>query len=219
MRFLKKLIKIKGQNNQIISPKIRGNGFYDRSPVKITGNNNLVSINPNNQFYKLELIINGNNNSISVDEGCWGSFKIIVNTDNTTIKIGKNCVLRGAECGLWEKGSSLIIGDEVMIARDSRLYVSDFHSIVNINSQEAINQGKFITIGNHVWIGERVFILKNNKIADDIMVAAGSVVTKDLTESHSIYAGNPAKLVKSGVTWNEDKFDDYQEKRNAVTCC
>lgn len=216
MRLFKKLIKIKGQNNQIISPKIKGNGFYDRSPVNITGNNNIVNINPINQFYKLELIISGNNNSISIDEGCWGSLKIIINTDNASIKIGKNCVFRGPECGLWEKGSSLLIGDEVMIARDSRLYVSDFHSIVNISSQEAINQGKFINIGNHVWIGERVFVLKNNQIADDIMVAAGSVVTKDLSESHSIYAGNPAKQVKSGVTWNEDKFDDYQAKRNST---
>lgn len=215
MKLFKKLIKIKGENNQIISQKVKGNGFYDRSPVKITGNQNSINIHPNNKFYKLELIINGNNNSITIDEGCWGSLKLIVNTDNASIKIGKNCVFRGVEAGLWEKGSSLCIGDEVMIARDSRLYVSDFHSIVNINSMEAINQGKFITIGNHVWIGERVLVLKNNQIADDIMVAAGSIVTKDLSESHSIYAGNPARAVKHDVTWDEDKFDDYQAKRIA----
>ena len=139
MKLFKKLIKIKGKNNQLLSPKIKGNGFYDRSPVKITGNQNIINIHPNNKFYKLELIISGNNNHISIDEGCWGSLKIIINTDNASVKIGKNCVFRGVDAGLWETGSSLSIGDEVMIARDSRLYVSDFHSIVNINFMVAIN--------------------------------------------------------------------------------
>ena len=215
MKLFKKLIKIKGTNNQILSPKIKGNGFYDRSPVKIIGNNNVLNIHPNNQFYKLEIIINGSDNSISIDEGCWGSLKIIVDTNNTQVKIGKGCIFRGTECGLWERESSLTLGDEVMAAKDTRLYVSDFHSIIDINSMNAINQGKEITIGNHVWLGERVMVLKNNTIADDVIVAAGSIVTKDLTESHSIYAGNPARLVKSDVTWAEDKFDTYQAKKKA----
>ena len=100
MKLFKKLIKIKGTNNQILSPKIKGNGFYDRSPVKIIGNNNVLNIHPNNQFYKLEIIINGSDNSISIDEGCWGSLKIIVDTNNTQVKIGKGCIFRGTECGL-----------------------------------------------------------------------------------------------------------------------
>ena len=215
MKLFHRLIKIKGKNNQIVSPKIKGNGFYDRSPVKINGNNNLLKINPKNKFYKLEIIISGNNNLVDIDEGSWGSLKIIIDTDNTIVKIGKNGIFRGLECGLWEKGSSLTIGDEIMAARDSRCYVSDFHSIIDINSMNAINQGKFINIGNHVWIGERAMVLKNNSIADDVIVAAGAIVTKDLTESHAIYAGTPARLVKRDITWDENKFDVYQALKNA----
>lgn len=214
MKLFKNFIKINGKDNQIISPKVKGNHFYDRSPVKIRGSNNRIEINPHNQFYKLELIINGSNNLISIDEGCWGSLKIIIDTDNTIVRIGKKCAFRGLECGLWEKGSSLIIGDEVMAAKDSRMYVSDFHAIVDIDSMEAVNQGRNITIGNHVWLGERAMVLKNNRIADDVIVAAGSIVTKDLNESHTIYAGNPAKAVKRGMTWFEDKYDIYQAKRS-----
>ena len=68
MKFFKKLIKIKGRDNQINSPKIKSNRFYDRSPVKIIGNNNIIDIHPNNKFYKLELIISGNNNHISIGD-------------------------------------------------------------------------------------------------------------------------------------------------------
>ncbi len=213
MKLFKKYIKIKGENNQIISPRIKGNRFYDRSPVKIIGSNNRIEIAPENQFYKLELIINGSNNHISIGEGCWGSLKIIIDTDDTVVKIGKNCAFRGLESGLWERGSRLTIGDEVMAAKDSRMYVSDFHAIVDLESGNAINPGSHITVGNHVWIGERAMILKNNTVADDIIIAAGAIVTKDLGESHSIYAGNPAHKVKSGVTWHEEKYDVYQSKR------
>jgi len=216
MKLFKKLIKIKGRNNQLLSPRNKGNRFYDRSPVKIIGDNNRIDIHPDNKFYKLELIISGSNNRISIGEGCWGSLKIIINTDNAEVRIGKGCAFRGLECGLWEKGSSLIIGDEVMAARDSRMYVSDFHAIVDRQTMQPINQGKNITIGNHVWIGERAMILKNNKIADDVIVAAGAIVTKNLDESHTIYAGNPAKAVKHGVTWFEEKYDAYPARKTEL---
>ena len=72
MKLFKKYIKIKGENNQIISPCIKGNGFYDCSPVKIIGSDIRIEIAPENQFYSLELIINCSNNHICIGEGCWG---------------------------------------------------------------------------------------------------------------------------------------------------
>jgi len=50
-------------------------------------------------------------------------------------------------------------------------------------------------IGNHVSIGTNATILPV-KICDNVVIGAGSVVTKDITQS-GIYAGNPAKLVKN----------------------
>jgi acetyltransferase-like isoleucine patch superfamily enzyme len=52
-----------------------------------------------------------------------------------------------------------------------------------------------VKIGNDVWVGERVIILKGVTIGDGAVIAAGSVVTKDVPP-HSIAAGNPAKIVK-----------------------
>ena len=81
---------------------------------------------------------------------------------------------------------------------------------------EPVNQCKHITIGNLLWIGERAMIFKNNRIADDVIVAAGSIVTRDLDESHAIYAGNPAKAVKHNMTWFEEKYDSYLAKKTDV---
>ena len=52
-------------------------------------------------------------------------------------------------------------------------------------------------------------ILKNHSIADNIIVAAHSVVTKDLTQSNAIYAGNPATLKKTNVNWDYRQYDEY----------
>ena len=50
-------------------------------------------------------------------------------------------------------------------------------------------------IGNDVWIGYGATILNGAKIGDGAIIAAGSVVTKDV-EPYSIVGGNPAKLIK-----------------------
>lgn len=50
------------------------------------------------------------------------------------------------------------------------------------------------TVGNRVSIGSNATILPV-RIADDVVIGAGAVVTRDLTE-RGIYAGNPAKLLR-----------------------
>lgn len=56
-----------------------------------------------------------------------------------------------------------------------------------------------IIIGNDVWIGSNVMIMGGIKIGDGAIVAAGSVVTKDV-KSYSIVGGVPAKLIRMRFT-------------------
>lgn len=52
-----------------------------------------------------------------------------------------------------------------------------------------------IVVGNDVWVGTRAIILSGVTIGDGAIVAAGSVVTKDVPP-YAIVAGNPARLVR-----------------------
>lgn len=52
-----------------------------------------------------------------------------------------------------------------------------------------------IKIGNNVWIGANSIILPGVVVEDNVVIAAGSVVTKSL-DSGYIYGGVPAKLIK-----------------------
>jgi maltose O-acetyltransferase len=58
--------------------------------------------------------------------------------------------------------------------------------------------GRPVRIGDRVWTGARVTILPGVTIADDVVVAAGAVVTADCPEP-GVYAGVPARLVRSTV--------------------
>lgn len=60
-------------------------------------------------------------------------------------------------------------------------------------------------IGNDVWIGRNVLILQGVKIGDGAIVAAGSVVTKDV-EPYSIVGGVPAKEIRKRFSDSEIEF-------------
>ena len=64
---------------------------------------------------------------------------------------------------------------------------------------------KPIRIGENVWIGENVRICKGVTIGNNAVIAACSVVTKDVP-ANAIAAGNPAKIVKTDI----DKIDDIK---------
>ncbi len=61
-----------------------------------------------------------------------------------------------------------------------------------------------IEVGNNVFIGCNVTILPNVKIGDNVIIAAGSIVTKDIP-SNSVVGGNPAKKIST--------FNEYVEQR------
>lgn len=105
------------------------------------------------------------------------------------IKIGKNSVIN-AKCLLDGRVGSVVIGDNVDIARETNIFTlehdpnSDYH---NTRSGD-------VTIEDYVWIASRVTILPGIKIGKGAVVATNSVVTKDV-EPGDVVAGIPAKKI------------------------
>ena len=74
-------------------------------------------------------------------------------------------------------------------------------SVGGVENDLLCNPPADISIGRHVWICQDSSILKGVSIGDDSIVAFGAVVTKDCP-ANSIIAGNPAKVVKTGIRWD-----------------
>jgi acetyltransferase-like isoleucine patch superfamily enzyme len=59
-----------------------------------------------------------------------------------------------------------------------------------------------VTIGDHVWIGSRAMIMKGVTIGDGAVIAAGSVVTRDVAAG-TLVGGAPARELRREVSWSK----------------
>ena len=92
-------------------------------------------------------------------------------------------------------GKKITIGDNTLISWDCCILDRDYHAL---NSENEVT--KSVIIGRNVWVGCRSMILKGVTVGDGAVIAAGSVVTKDVPEN-CLVAGNPAKVIATDVVW------------------
>ncbi|MFD2211979.1 maltose acetyltransferase domain-containing protein [Virgibacillus halophilus] len=86
------------------------------------------------------------------------------------------------------------IGDDCFIAPGVHIYTAA-HPIDTRERITGIEYGKPVNIGHHVWIGGRAVINPGVRIGDNVVVASGSVVTKDVP-ANVVVGGNPARIIK-----------------------
>lgn len=98
---------------------------------------------------------------------------------------------------------SISIGHHVVISERVVLRDSDNHLIRDAGDTASDNSPKTapIVIGDHVWIGMNVTVLKGVTIGEGAIVAAGSVVNKEVPP-HCLVGGVPARVIKTNVSWN-----------------
>jgi acetyltransferase-like isoleucine patch superfamily enzyme len=112
--------------------------------------------------------------------------------------------------------TNCIIGDNVIIANKVGIvgkYDHNYQQVgvpIRLSSQIRDKDynwkgiGVVTKIGNDVWIGYGAIVLGGVTIGDGAIIAAGSVVTKDV-DAYSIYGGNPAKKITDRFENNEIK--------------
>lgn len=149
----------------------------------------------------------------------WGVWNIDISGPN--ISIGKNVVFtggRGARMNITSiklgdvegrvevgdnvllmhgirisSASSIVIGDDCMLANFCYLTDADWHDIHD--RTRPIGRSAPIVLEKGAWIGDSAIVCKGVRIGENSIVGAGAVVTKNVPPN-VIVAGNPAKIVK-----------------------
>ncbi|SEA09525.1 transferase hexapeptide (six repeat-containing protein) [Prevotella sp. tc2-28] len=97
----------------------------------------------------------------------------------------------------------ICFGYRVLVSWDTLFMDTDFHYVQDLSDNTIIDNRKPIIVGNHVWIGCRTTIMKNTRINNDSIVAAGTVVVGQYNETNIIIGGCPSRIVKKGINWKE----------------
>lgn len=94
------------------------------------------------------------------------------------------------------------IGNETTVSSDVVMLTHDASVGKIFGKEQASDVFGEINIGSNCFIGARTTILYGVSLADNIIVAAGSVVTKSFEEEYVIIGGNPARVIG---TWEKFK--------------
>lgn len=90
--------------------------------------------------------------------------------------------------------AKVTIGNDVMIGPNTLISTVN-HPITPQGRRDHLGIASPVTIGNDVWLGGNVTILPGVTIGNNVVVAAGAVVTRDVADN-SLVGGVPAKLLK-----------------------
>lgn len=163
--------------------------YFSRVPkilfwkIKYGNNANIAIKQRYGRKFEINLIRGGR---ITLERDIFTRNNDYILVDGGHLKMGKNIFLNNnvsitcLDC--IELGEGCTIANNVVI--------------VDHDHNEGGFETKPIKIGRNVWIGANAVILKGVNIGDNAIVAAGSIVTKDI-ESNTLVAGVPAKVLKT----------------------
>jgi len=113
--------------------------------------------------------------------------------EKSRISIGKRTLASNniAICAM----RSVQIGAGCQIGNEVTIYDCDFHEIDPATRLDSPGEIAPVSIGDNVWLGSRVMVLKGVTIGDNSVVAAGAIVTSSIPPN-VVAAGIPAKVIK-----------------------
>lgn len=117
------------------------------------------------------------------------------------IEVGKN-FFANYNCTILDVGK-VIIGDNCMLAPNVAIYTAG-HPLHPDSRNSGYEYGIDVTIGDNCWIGGNSVICPGVHIGSNVVIGAGSVVTKDIPD-WSVATGNPCRVLRQ-ITEEDRKY-------------
>lgn len=113
------------------------------------------------------------------------------------VSIGNYCHIQ-PDCKLFGDGGGIEIGEGTIFSHEIQVFARnhyyDGEDLKCLPYDERFTCKK-VVIGRYVWVGARATIMAGVSIGEGAVIAAGSVVTKDVPAC-AVVGGNPAKILK-----------------------
>lgn len=123
------------------------------------------------------------------------------------IEVGKNCFIN-YNCTILDN-ARVTLGDNCLLAPNVSIYTAG-HALHPATRAAGYEYGIEVTVGDNVWIGGNTVICPGVHIGSNVVIGAGSVVTRDIPD-WTFAAGNPCRPIRS-IT-EEDRPYYYRDRR------
>lgn len=192
---------ILGNNNRVVP----GNSILLKSSVKISGDDNQVLIESGALLESCTIRLMGNGHKIIIGKNCrLRNVSFWLEDRKDTIRIGADTTIEGAHLAVTEPDGFIHIGEDCMFSYGIDVRNGDSHVILDSDTGERINYPADIHIGNHVWLGAHVQILKGVRIEDGAVIGIRSLVAGNIPAA-SLAAGVPARVIRNNIRWERDR--------------
>lgn len=207
------------------------------SEDQLTNGNRILGTDP--ILKKSKIHFNGKNNILFCEEGVTlFDSSIIFNGDNSIVYLGKNqyqykldvslhsdCVFHMGRDNYINKKMTIclseqkhyFVGNGGLFSFGIFARVADAHLVYQIQSMERINPSKSIYIGDHVWIGQSVMLLKGTQIDSGSIIGAMSVVSGKKIPHNTSWAGNPCHQLGSNLFWDDSCVHTWKEDNTKIS--
>ena len=175
--------------------------YIQKTQMKLTGQKHKITVE--GAIYNSIIEVYGTNNRLVFEEGCQiHDTSIILRGNDLLFYIGKYSTIGGGRFIIMGQSNHITIGMNCMLADHLQIWSTDSHPIYDVD-MNVINPSAPIIIHDGVWIGACVTVLKGVTIGEGAIIVMNAVVTRDVP-SHSVSVGNPAKVIRSNVTWRRE---------------
>lgn len=112
------------------------------------------------------------------------------------VYVGKNSHINHLCCVWAGENSKIILGDNLLMGPGVCIFSGNHSTIKGRPMTLQARKEESIVIGDDVWLGAHSIITAGTHIANGVIVAAGAVVTRSITQEGVIVAGIPAKIIR-----------------------
>lgn len=170
--------------------------------VIFQGENNTLTVAEGANIARLSIRFDCNNGSCAIasSSGVSALQASIRVGEDATVKIGRSVSTTNTMQISAVEGSSVSIGDDVMVAGNVKVRGDDGHPIFDVETGQRVNIPEPITIGDHVWLGLDSTILGGAQIGSGSVVGTRALV-KGRFPNNCIVAGVPARIIRKNIAW------------------
>lgn len=183
------------------------------SSIIFAGTNNILYCEENVRLVDSTLNFKGNNSVIWLGTNRH-KYKLIVNIWNDSVfHMGRDNWINQAITVMLSEQKHCFIGSDCLFSLNIMIRNSDAHLIYSCSDGRRINPTQSIYIGDHVWMGQDVRLLKGTQIDSGNIIGAASVVARKKIMHNSSWAGNPCRLIGEGVFWDNAGVPNWSAER------